>query len=140
MKNELKKKGMKISHSDELKLDEKELTLENIFNHQMLYQHMVLTKIKDETTTLPTDNVEWFSYHIQAMVEELGEVMKADKRWKTHRNESYNKDEKKDELADVFITFINLCLFSGFSVEEIKQAIFKKIEENFIRLKSQEEN
>lgn len=140
MKNELKNKGMKISRSDELKLDEEELTLENIFNHQMLYQHMVLTKIKDETTTLPTDNVEWFSYHIQAMVEELGEVMKADKRWKTHRNERYNKDEKKDELADVFITFINLCLFSGFSVEEIKQAIFKKIEENFIRLKSQEEN
>lgn len=131
---------MKISRSDELKLDEEELTLENIFNHQMLYQHMVLTKIKDETTTLPTDNVEWFSYHIQAMVEELGEVMKADKRWKTHRNERYNKDEKKDELADVFITFINLCLFSGFSVEEIKQAIFKKIEENFIRFKSQEEN
>lgn len=140
MKNELKNKGMKISRSDELKLDEEELTLENIFNHQMLYQHMVLTKIKDETTTLPTDNVEWFSYHIQAMVEELGEVMKADKRWKTHRNERYNKDEKKDELADVFITFINLCLFSGFSVEEIKQAIFKKIEENFIRFKSQEEN
>ena len=44
----------------------------------------------------PGDNIHQFSYHIQAMVEELGEVMKADKRWKTHRNHRYEPDEKLD--------------------------------------------
>ena len=61
-----------------------------------------ITKKKDEEkkedVKVPSDNVDWFSYHIQAMVEELGEVMKADKRWKAHRNDRYMPKEKLDEL------------------------------------------
>lgn len=79
---------------------------------------------------LPGDNLNWFSYHIQAMVEELGEVMKADKRWKTHRNARYVREEKLDEIADVFITAMNIAIHSGFSAEEVEEAIFLKILDN----------
>lgn len=84
--------------------------------------------------TCPCDNLPQFSYHVQAMVEELGEVMKADKRWKTHRNQRYDASEKLDEIADVFITAMNIAIHSGFGPETIEEAIAKKIDENFIRL------
>ena len=83
----------------------------------------------------PGDNISQFSYHIQAMVEELGEVMKADKRWKTHRNHRYEPDEKLDEIADVFITAMNISIHSGFTADEIEAAISNKIKENYERLK-----
>ena len=82
----------------------------------------------------PGDNLHQFSYHIQAMVEELGEVMKADKRWKTHRNHRYEPAEKLDEIADVFITAINIAIHSGFTAEDIEKAISNKIKENYERL------
>ena len=82
----------------------------------------------------PGDNINQFSYHIQAMVEELGEVMKADKRWKTHRNTRYEMAEKLDEIADVFITAMNIAIHSGFTAEVIEQAISTKIKENYERL------
>ena len=82
----------------------------------------------------PGDNLHQFSYHVQAMVEELGEVMKADKRWKTHRNTRYEPEEKLDEIADVFITAMNMAIHSGFSAGAIEEAIEKKINENFHRL------
>lgn len=82
----------------------------------------------------PGDNLKEFSYHIQAMVEELGEVMKADKRWKTHRNERYERSEKLDEITDVFITAMNIAIHSGYSAETIEASIANKIERNFYRL------
>lgn len=81
----------------------------------------------------PGDNLTQFSYHVQAMVEELGEVMKADKRWKTHRNERFEPEEKLDEIADVFITAMNIAIHSGFTAETIEQAIARKIDENYER-------
>lgn len=87
----------------------------------------------------PGDNLPHFSYHVQAMVEEMGEVMKADKRWKTFRNTRYDKGEKLDELADVFITAINMAIHSGFSVDDVESAIENKITENYERLKQKEE-
>ena len=44
------------------------------------------------------------------MTEEMGEVLASDKRWKTHRKERYVREEKLDELADVFIT-ASICVF-----------------------------
>lgn len=82
----------------------------------------------------PGDNLPQFSYHVQAMVEELGEVMKADKRWKTHRNERFEPEEKLDEIADVFITAMNMAIHSGYSAEILEHAISKKIKENYGRL------
>jgi NTP pyrophosphatase (non-canonical NTP hydrolase) len=89
------------------------------------------TKLLGES---PSDSPEWFKYHMAAMVEELGELLKADKRWKTHRNTNYNKAEKLDELADCFITLFNLGLFSGFTKDEVFDAILDKIFENQERL------
>lgn len=81
----------------------------------------------------PSDNLNQFSYHVQAMVEELGEVMKADKRWKTHRNGRFEPEEKLDEIADVFITAMNIAIHSGFTAETIELAIKNKIDENYKR-------
>ena len=86
----------------------------------------------------PGDNLDHFCYHVNAMVEELGEVMKADKRWKTHRNARYERDEKLDELSDVFITAMNMAIHSGFSAEDMELAIERKIKENYQRLGIQE--
>lgn len=83
---------------------------------------------------LPDDNVEWFKYHCIAMQEEMGEVLQADKRWKTHRNESFNPDEKLDELADVYITMMNMAIYSGYSSDMLEDAVLKKIRTNFRRL------
>jgi NTP pyrophosphatase (non-canonical NTP hydrolase) len=103
-----------------------------IFEKQEQFQSEV-TGIKQ----LPTDNVSWFSYHTNAMLEEMGEVLKADKRWKTHRNHEYNPENKLEEIADVFITAINISIFSGFSGEDIELAILKKIEENTRKLENE---
>ena len=70
------------------------------------------------------------------MVEELGEVMKADKRWKTHRNDRFEFDEKLDEIADVFITVMNIAIFSGISGDQLVNEIVAKIQENTLKLNS----
>lgn len=102
------------------------------YNNQIQFQEIITGK------KCPSDSVDEFSYHVQAMVEEMGEVMKADKRWKTHRNHRYEPEEKLDEIADVFITAMNLAIHSGFSDEEVEEAISKKISENYARLISKD--
>lgn len=86
---------------------------------------------------LPIDNPFKFQYHMTAMTEELGEVLKADKRWKTHRNVRLDKSEKLDEIADVFITAMNISMWSGFSSTEIYEAIENKIAINQIRIEGE---
>ena len=98
------------------------------YNNQVHFQEAITG------ATCPGDNLHQFSYHIQAMVEELGEVMKADKRWKTHRNSRYEPAEKLDEIADVFITAMNIAIHSGFSADDIEKAVSHKINENYKRL------
>lgn len=83
---------------------------------------------------LPKDDPIKFQYHMTAMTEELGEVLKADKRWKTHRNSTYIPKEKLDELSDCFITLMNIAIWSGFTCGDIQDAIEKKIAENNLRL------
>lgn len=92
-------------------------------------------KVVTGIESLPMDDVDLFQYHMSAMTEELGEVLKADKRWKTHRNTHYDPGNKLEELADVFITAINLSLFSGFTADAIRLAIAAKIHENNEKLK-----
>lgn len=104
------------------------------------YDNQIHFQEKITGATCPGDNLSQFSYHIQAMVEELGEVMKADKRWKTHRNERYEVSEKLDEIADVFITAMNIAIHSGFTADDIEGAIANKIKENYERLRAKEEN
>lgn len=114
------------------------MELEKLYEMQVKFQELVLAKQLQENgkpaIALPQDDVNWFSYHIQAMVEELGEVMKADKRWKTHRNERFEYDEKVDEIVDVFITAMNLAIYSGISAEQLVTSIVSKINENTEKL------
>ena len=110
------------------------MKLQRLYNMQIEFQNKVLERQSEEngkpTIALPQDDINWFSYHIQAMVEELGEVMKADKRWKTHRNDRFEFDEKVDEIADVFITAMNIAIFSGVSGDQLVNEIIIKIQEN----------
>ena len=101
-------------------------SFEKLFSEQEKFQKLI-------EGVNPHDNPVKFEYHIAAMVEELGEVLKADKRWKTHRNTTFIAEEKLDEIADVFITAINLALWSGFNVDMVIRALNNKISENFKR-------
>lgn len=103
--------------------------LQKIYDKQKAYQEMILAD-KGQQLPIPCDSVDWFKYHMLAIQEELGEVLKADKRWKTHRNERFVKEEKAEEIADVFITLLNVCMFSGMSCEEIAKSVSRKIDVN----------
>lgn len=82
----------------------------------------------NESMLLPTDNTKIFSYHIQQLMSEIGEVLESDKRWKNIRNNKYNREHKLDELADCFIVWMNLCIFSGYTPAEVLDQINKKLE------------
>lgn len=75
---------------------------------------------------LPIDDVRLFSYHIQQLMSEIGEVLEADKRWKNARNDKFDKKAKLEELCDCMIVLINVILFSGFSFDEFMEALKKK--------------
>lgn len=101
---------------------------QTIYLKQIMFQKLLTKK-----TNLPDDEVEDFMYHIASLTEEVGEVLKEDKRWKTHRNTVYDKEKKLEEMADVMITVMNLYIFSGFTVEEILDSVNNKIQKNFKR-------
>jgi len=96
-----------------------------LFNHQLAFQALITGE-----KSLPKDSVRWFSYHVQAMVEEMGEVLRADKRWKTHRNVFYDENNKMEEIADIFITALNLAIFSGLDARKLYDIVFLKMEQN----------
>lgn len=109
-------------------------SFQSLFNQQGEFQHKVTG------LTTPVDNVQWFQYHMTAMNEELGEVLKADKRWKTHRNAFHDPVNKLEELADVFVTAINLALYSGIDADTMVEAIRAKISENTRKLEEARKN
>lgn len=88
---------------------------------------------------LPIDDVRLFSYHIQQLMSEIGEVLEADKRWKNARNDKFDKKAKLEELCDCMIVLINVILFSGFSFDEFMEALKKKQEVVGERLKQKGE-
>ena len=118
-----------------------DVSMKSLYYTQMNFQKKLISKYgyksksSENILELPVDDVEIAQYHLIAMSEELGELVKADKRWKTHRNERYEPDEKLDEIADVFITAMNIAIHSGFTADEIEEAISNKIKENYERLK-----
>lgn len=105
-----------------------------LFDLQVAFQEKVIAQSGEGVQALPHDSSKWFEYHCLAMMEEMGEVLKADKRWKTHRNVKFDIDEKLDELADVYITLMNICIHSNISMQELIEATDKKIKRNFRRL------
>lgn len=109
-------------------------SFEDMFNKQIKHQQKLIRKgtydrcANEISLDLPRDDVGLFSYHIQQLVSEIGEVLEADKRWKNFRNVKYDKDKKLDEIADCMIVLMNLVMFSGFSAEDILNQIEKKLE------------
>lgn len=87
---------------------------------------------------LPEDDTRLFSYHMQQMLSEMGEVLASDKRWKSYRNETTKDmlEHKKEELADCMIVLMNLCIFSGLSSKDVLGAVAAKINQNWIRIMS----
>jgi len=108
-------------------------TLQQLFYMQLTTQDKLIHKgaydrFKDEhTITVPVDDVGLASYHIQQLMSEIGEVLSADKRWKSHRNDKYDKDEKLDEIADCFIVLMNVAMFSGFEGDDLTKAVKEKL-------------
>lgn len=86
-----------------------------------------LNSYDSECKSLPYDDIKIFSYQIQQLMSEIGEVLDSDKRWKNMRNKKYNRDDKLNELADCFIVLMNLVMFSGFSCNDILSEIEKKL-------------
>lgn len=114
-------------------MQEKDILFRMIYELQKRFQ---LDECKEYTDVkeLPIDNSEMFKYHALFLIEEIGEMIKTDKRWKHFRNRKYDRDDKLSELADCFICMMNVCLFSGFTAEEIQKAIIQKIFKNYRRM------
>jgi len=109
------------------------ITLQQLFNAQLITQDKLIQKgvydrYKDEhTVTVPVDDIGLASYHIQQLMSEIGEVLDADKRWKSHRNDKYDKNAKLEELADCFVVLMNVVMFSGFDGNDLANAIQQKL-------------
>lgn len=109
----------------------------DFFNDQVAFQKEVNEKfgygVKVEN--IPEDNVDVVIYHMLALMEETGELVKSDKRWKNYRNTHYDKSNKLEELSDCFITLFNVAMYSGISAEELELALTKKMDENIKRIR-----
>ena len=99
-----------------------------IYDKQVEFQRFL-----NQGLSIPNDSPDKFKNQMLLMFEELGEVLNSDKRWRSFRGESYSKEDKLKELADVLIVFMNLCIFSGLEAYEILDATGEKILENFKR-------
>ena len=110
------------------------ITFEQLYNIQLANQFRLIQKgayerFKDkDTECMPVDDVNLASYHIQQLVSEIGEILGADKRWKSHRNDKYDKQEKLEEIADCFIVLMNVAMFSGFNGDVVVNAIKEKLD------------
>lgn len=104
--------------------------IHNIFENQVKFQSK-LNAIYD----VVSDNPILFANSMLFMIEELGEVLKEDKRWKNViRNKKYSSENKKEELCDVFIIMLNLLIFSGIDIDEFLVSVIEKQKINFERL------
>ena len=115
-----------------------------LYKSQIENQNLIIEKgkydfmIQDKETKLsaPFDDPRFASYHVQQLISEIGEVLDADKRWKSFRNEKYDTEHKLEEIADCFIVLMNIAIFSGASEEDMYEAIRKKLEIVRERIKS----
>lgn len=107
------------------------MLFENIYNMQIANQSLLVNNgLYDniKNTSLPTDNIALSSYHIQQLMSEIGEVLEADKRWKNIRNDKYDPEHKREEIADCFIVLMNIAIFSGINAQTLENAIVNKLE------------
>lgn len=109
------------------------ITFEELFDSQKENQNILIKKgsyngfASKDVVSVPVDDPRLCSYHVQQLVSEIGEVLESDKRWKNFRNDRFDKNAKLDEIADCFIVMMNVAMYSGFSGDEVAEAIKKKI-------------
>ena len=109
----------------------------DFFNDQVAFQKEVNEKFgyNAKVENIPEDNVDVAKYYMFVFMEETGELVKSDKRWKNYRNTHYDKSNKLEELSDCFITLFNVAMYSGISAEELELALTKKMDENIKRIR-----
>lgn len=124
---------MKMKATTTGKMTDFGTSFESLFLQQMQNQQMLIDKGQydkykdDKTNTVPVDDIGLFSYNIQQLMSEIGEVLDADKRWKNFRNEKNDSNGKLEEIADCFIVMMNIAMFSGFNGTDVAKAIAEKI-------------
>lgn len=124
---------MKMKATTTGKMTDFGTSFESLFLQQMQNQQMLIDKEQydkykdDKTNTVPVDDIGLFSYNIQQLMSEIGEVLDADKRWKNFRNEKNDSNGKLEEIADCFIVMMNIAMFSGFNGADVAKAIAEKI-------------
>ena len=128
---------MKNLKMKKTKMNGKNKTLEECYDEQVKFQKEVVKKYgyNVDVKNIPEDNIEVAKYHMLALLEEVGELVKSDKRWKNYRNTNYDKSNKLEELSDCFITLFNVAMYSGISAEELELALTKKMDENMKRIR-----
>lgn len=120
-------------------------SFKSLYELQVKNQQELLNKGKYEDYTLstlmydiiPKDDISLFSYHIQQLQSEIGELLQSDKRWKNFRKDLPNLENKKEEIADCFIVMMNIAIFSGLSADELYNAIQDKIEKVKVRIEKE---
>lgn len=119
------------------KMSGKNKTLEECYDEQVKFQKEVAKKYgyNVDVKNIPEDNIEVAKYHMLALLEEAGELVKSDKRWKNYRNTYYDKQNKLEELSDCIITLFNVAMFSGISGKELAEALETKMNENYNRIR-----
>lgn len=109
------------------------MTLDKIYKLQIENQEKMLklgtydSFKMPQTQMLPCDDIKLFSYHIQQLMSEIGEVLEADKRWKNMRNNKYNQYDKLEEIADCFIVLMNIAIFSNIYADDLEDMILTKL-------------
>lgn len=128
---------MKNLKTKKMKMNGKNKTLEECYDEQVKFQKEVVKKYgyNVDVKNIPEDNIEVAKYHMLALLEEAGELVKSDKRWKNYRNTYYDKQNKLDELSDCIITLFNVAMFSGISGKELAEALETKMNENYNRIR-----
>jgi NTP pyrophosphatase (non-canonical NTP hydrolase) len=115
----------------------------DLYESQIAFQKFVLEKIgyygnQEINPQLPRDDINLFSFHIQQLISEIGEILSADKRWKSHRRDNFDIENKKEEIADCFIVLLNIAIYSDISADELFETIEKKIKKNRERERERE--
>lgn len=128
---------MKNLKTKKTKMNGKNKTLEECYDEQVKFQKEVAKKYgyNVDVKNIPEDNIEVAKYHMLALLEEAGELVKSDKRWKNYRNTYYDKQNKLEELSDCIITLLNVAMFSGISGKELAEALETKMNENYNRIR-----
>lgn len=113
------------------------ISFQELYEKQQANQNMLIQKGKyDECVgtlelvdrQVPFDEPRLASYHIQQLISEVGEVLDADKRWKSFRNGKNDTEGKLEEIADCFIVTMNVAMYSGFTADQVAKAISEKMD------------